>query len=51
MVNLAPSEPWLYLIIFSSFMIFLLTFGLIIALTQRRKKKKKAEVAPVDQEK
>lgn len=51
MVNLAASEPWLYLIIFGSFMAFLLTFGFIIALTQKRKKKKKAAEAPVDQEK
>lgn len=48
MVNLAASEPWLYLIIFGSFMVFILTFGLILALTQRRKKKKKAEEAPVE---
>lgn len=51
MVILAPSEPWLYLIIYGSFMVFILTFGLILALTQKRKKKKKAEEAPVDQEK
>jgi len=51
MVNLAPSEPWLYLIIFGSFMVFILTFGLIIGLTQRRKKKKAGEVALAEQEK
>lgn len=49
MVNLAASEPWLYLIIFGSFMVFILTFGLILALTQRRKKKKKALEATEDQ--
>ena len=47
---LDPSEPWLYLVIFGGFVVFILTFGLILALTQRMKKKKKAaaEEAPTD---
>ncbi len=48
---LDAGEPWLYLIIYGSFMVFILTFGLILALTQKRKKKKKAKEAPVEQEK
>ncbi len=48
---LDAGEPWLYLVIFGSFMVFIMTFGLILALTQWRKKKKKALEAPVDQEK
>ena len=46
---LDPGEPWLYLVIFGSFMVFILTFGLILALTQRMKKKKKTiEEAPAE---
>ncbi len=45
---LDPGEPWLYLVIFGSFMVFILTFGLILALTQRRKKKKSAKEAPAE---
>ncbi|MCK5045238.1 MAG: hypothetical protein KAS22_01580 [Candidatus Heimdallarchaeota archaeon] len=46
---LDAGEPWLYLVIFGSFMVFILSFGLILALTQRRKKKKKALEASEDQ--
>ena len=48
MVNLAPSESWLYLIILGSVLAFFVIFGLVIGITQRRKKKKKAEEAPVE---
>ena len=48
MVNWAPDQPWLYLLIFGSFMVFILTFGLILGITQRRKKKK--QTVPEKQE-
>ena len=37
---ITPDQPWFYLIIYGSFMIFVLIFGLILAITQRNKKKK-----------
>ena len=43
MVYLEPDERWLYLILYGSFMVFILIFGTIIILTQRKKKKQKQE--------
>ena len=40
---ISPGEPWFYLIIYGSFMVFVLTFGLILAITQRNKNKKKEQ--------
>ena len=39
MAIFTPDQPWFYLLIYGSFMIFLLMFGLILGLTQRKKKK------------
>lgn len=43
MVNWAPDQPWLYLLVFGSFMVFILTFGLILGITQQMKKRKQKE--------
>ncbi|MGC9779887.1 MAG: hypothetical protein HZR80_11640 [Candidatus Heimdallarchaeota archaeon] len=43
MVDFAPDKPWLYLVIYAGFMVFVLLFGTILAVTQKRKQKKKAE--------
>ncbi|MFW9923388.1 MAG: hypothetical protein ACFFDW_08915 [Candidatus Thorarchaeota archaeon] len=44
MAIFTPDQPWLYLLVYGSFMVFVLTFGLILALTQRNKKRKQAEM-------
>ncbi|HUU77964.1 MAG TPA: hypothetical protein VMX55_06425 [candidate division Zixibacteria bacterium] len=38
-----PDQPWFYLLVYAAFMVFLLTFGVILALTQRKKKQKQLE--------
>ncbi len=43
MVSFTPDLPWLYLLIYGSVVAFLAIFGLIMALTQRKKKKRQLE--------
>lgn len=43
MSALSPDQPWLYLVIYGSFMVFLITVGLILTLTQRKKNKQGIE--------
>ncbi|MHA1155519.1 MAG: hypothetical protein ACTSQK_05370 [Candidatus Heimdallarchaeota archaeon] len=40
---ITPADPWFYLIFYGSFMVFILTFGIIVAISQRRKKKAKEQ--------
>ena len=43
LVSFTPDLPWLYLLIWGSVVTFLIFFGLIMQLTQRKKKKAQQE--------
>ncbi len=41
MAVFTPDLPWLYLLAYGAFMVFIITFGIIMQLTVGRKKKQK----------
>ena len=44
MVDFSPTEPWLYLVIYAGFMVFVLTFGLALYFSRKKKAKQKTEM-------
>ena len=52
MAVFGPDDPWFYLVFFGSFLVFMLLFGIVITLVDRRKKSKAAtaEATPAEAE-